>query len=264
MVRRRRVCSAMVLQILSGRFSGADRTAAFFCSRAGIDSCQPLVAVGAAPPDPLCAAGQYLVRFQRCVFRRMPLGSHQGLHRLQIVEAGQHPPIGAVGTAGASARPNGDGTEPLMSPAALPPDLFVAADSDLFRCQRAVLLRMPLLCQNRIVALQVVFPRNDQFSGADRAAMPLHAGVDGRLPLVSPVADPPDPPGGAAGHLTRLQIAVFLGCHCFARVGAMLCRSFSPGITTRLVQMGQPQPSIRALTRAFHSCPWAHCHQTVR
>ena len=53
------------------------------------------------------------------------------------------------------------------------------------------------------------------------------------------------------------------GCHCFAKSGQVVAKSFSSCTTARLAHTGQPQPAVLAFTRAIHSCPFSQRHQTT-
>ena len=126
----------MVLQILSGRFSGTDRTAAFLCSCAGIDGGLPFVAVDAPPPDPLRTAGQTVLRAEPAVFDRMPLGGDIRVHRAQILSLCDF--SGAVGTACVPAHPGIGRALPFVAPVTDPPNLFLTSVGYRFRSQISI------------------------------------------------------------------------------------------------------------------------------
>ena len=78
------------------------RAAALLHPGSGINKGFPDVAVGALPPDSPVAARSHLIRRQSAVESWVPFPRHLRLQRCQIIEATQHLPIHAVGTAGTS------------------------------------------------------------------------------------------------------------------------------------------------------------------
>ena len=56
----------------------------------------------------------------------------------------------------------------------------------------------------------------------------------------------------------------FSGCHSSANSGYNVPKVFTPGAACRLLQTGQSYPMVLDFTRACHSCPFGHRHQTLR
>ena len=79
-----------------------------------------------------------------------------------------------------------------MAVLAAPPDLFLCAGHHVQRRERAVFLRVPLLCKRRVCRSKIVFSRRKPSSRADRAAAACHARPDSRAPAVPLFAPPPD------------------------------------------------------------------------
>ena len=159
---------------------------------AGIDDGLPLVTAGAAPPDFFAAAGEYMVRGEGAVFCWVPLFGDGGIARGQIVEAGEHFFIGAVGTAAVALGAAGDDSLILMPLVAAPPDFAIAGGSDVLGRQRSVFRRMPLAGDFGILAGQVIFAGDDLFACADWATAAAAAAGDGCLIGVAFGTDPPD------------------------------------------------------------------------
>ena len=172
--------------------AGAEGTAAALRASAGIDDGLPLMTAGAAPPDFFAAAGEYVVGSKSAVLGWVPLFGDGRIARGQIVEAGKHSFVGAVGTAAVALGATGDYGLILVPLIAAPPDFAIAGGSDVVRRQRSVFRRMPLASDVGILAGQVIFAGDDLFACADWATAAAAAAGDGCLIGVAFGTDPPD------------------------------------------------------------------------
>src|SRR5699024_555463 len=118
------------------------------------DLCHPLMSVGAAPPDVQMAAGEYLRRGQAAVLGGVPFPRQIWKNRTEIRFAWEGQPPGTVWAAGLAAGSCIGWCLPAMHPAAAPPNLPLAAVGDRLRCQRGVLLLLPLAQQLHKTCLQ--------------------------------------------------------------------------------------------------------------
>lgn len=190
------ICFAQIASVALGAFAagvaGAERAAAALCAGAGIDDGLPLVTTGAAPPDFFAAAGEYVVRSKSTVLGWVPLFGDGGITRRQIVEAGEHFFIGAVGTAAVALGTAGNDGLILMAFVADPPDFLVAGGGDVVWGEGAVFGWVPLAGDVWILAGEVVFAGDDLFACADWATAAAAAAGDGCLIGVAFGTDPPD------------------------------------------------------------------------
>lgn len=155
--------------------AGAEGAAAALSAGAGVDDGLPLVTAGAMPPDFFAAAGEYVVGSEGAVFGGMPLFGDGRIARGQIVEAGKHSFVGAVGTATVALGAAGDDSLILMAFVADPPDFLVAGGGDVVWGEGAVFGWVPLAGDVWILAGEVVFAGDDLFADTDRAAAALGA-----------------------------------------------------------------------------------------
>lgn len=91
-----------------------------------------------------------------------------------------------------------------------PPNLFLAPDRYLVRCQRPVHRRVPPRCHSRLKGSQIIESGQHLSVGAiGTAGQPLCAGVDRRPPFMSKRALPPDPLIVISRHFLRKNTPVF-------------------------------------------------------
>ena len=111
----------------------ADRAAAMLRRRAAIDHRFPDMAIRTPPPNPFTASSRDHFRRQSAVERRMPLGRNARLLCRQIVEAGQHLPARAIGTARTLNAAGRSGSIGVAQRAA-PPNFFLGIGKYLPHC----------------------------------------------------------------------------------------------------------------------------------
>ena len=145
---------------------------------------------------------------QDSVPARVPLQGHLGMRGRQVVFSPLYGAVGADRTAGP--RHTGfDNRLPLMPTAAHPPHQPVAAGQHLFRGERLIFLRMPLLCNFRKLRRKICLPRNGQLSRTVRAPCSCTCTCIHRtLPFVPVFALPPYPSAASAADGIRRQLPV--------------------------------------------------------
>ena len=160
--------------------AGADRTAR---AEGGPrkDCCTPRVAFWTAPPDFAPCAGDHLRRQKRHVFCRIPffrdrwvLGCERGFLGQDILPRAVRTP--------AALHARLDGGTVGMPFRTAPPDELVAAGRDILRCQRRVLLDVPLCREQRKLLHQAALFRRNLAPRAVGATCALAAGVHHGLP----------------------------------------------------------------------------------
>ena len=182
----------VALPAFAAGVAGAEGAAAALSAGAGVDDGLPLVTAGAMPPDFFAAAGEYVVGSEGAVFGGMPLFGDGRIARGQIVEAGKHSFVGAVGTATVALGATGDYGLILVPLIAAPPDFAIAGGSDVVRRQRSVFRRMPLAGDVGILAGQVIFAGDNFFTDADGTATARGAGCNRSLIVMPMRTAPPD------------------------------------------------------------------------
>ena len=121
---------------------GADGTA---CAvDAGFYLCAPLVAMCAAPPDDAMATGEHLVWCEVAVFLCVPFLSKEWIFCGEVVFSGDGKTSAAIWAACAAAGASVHGGLPVVALCAGPPDFFLAAVADGFRCEGKISFAVPL------------------------------------------------------------------------------------------------------------------------
>lgn len=155
------------------------------------------------------AWGDHLGR-QGAIQCRVPLPGHFWLQCRQIIEPGQNLSSGTVGTAAAA---HGAGSYcglVVVALLAAPPHLSVRTGRDLLGGQCFIFAGMPLGCNGRELAGQIIFTSNHLFPGADGATTAAAGpGRYGSLPLMSLFTAPPHLTDGARWNLLRGKVPVF-------------------------------------------------------
>lgn len=98
----------------------------------------------AAPPDDAMAAGEHLVWCKVAIFFCVPFLSEEWIFCGEVILSGDGKTSAAVGTACAAAGAGVHGGLPVMTLCAGPPDFFLAAVADGFRCEGKVSFAVPL------------------------------------------------------------------------------------------------------------------------
>lgn len=121
---------------------GADGTA---CAvDAGFYLCAPLMAMCAAPPDDAMAAGEHVARCEVAVFLCVPFLGEEWIFCGEVVFSRDGETAAAVGAACAAAGAGVHGGLPVVAVFTDPPDFFLAAVADAFRCEGKIFLSIPL------------------------------------------------------------------------------------------------------------------------
>lgn len=163
------------------------------------------VAFWTAPPDAAVGAFGDLLRGQRAVFHGVPLGRQGGTAGGQVILPGLDFPAGTDGTACPLLDPRDDAGLPAVPLGTAPPDFSVRAAGDLAGRAGAVLDRVPLGRQERVLRRQRRLLRQDLTIGAVGTARPPHSCADHGLVCVALVTAPPGPLSAAAGDRLRGQ-----------------------------------------------------------
>ena len=206
--------------------------------------------VGTLPPNLLVASGGHQCGRQSSVQRWVPLQGDFRLPRCQIVESGQHLSPSAIGTATAGGAGR-YGCLVFVAQRTAPPHLAVGIRRDGLRSQGFILLRMPLPCQVREAAGQIIFTWYDRPTHTDRTARTVGTGYDARTPFMPFFTDPPDLATGTGHEIAWCQATVLCGMP--------LLRKLRMG-TGKIVDAAQ-QRSVRtnrtaaAAGSALHDCP---------
>lgn len=133
-LRQRREHGGQIRLSRHSRPSAANGTA--IATAAAADAGPPGVPLFTAPPGVPSAARQHMLRRQRPILLRIPLGGQGGIHGGQIVAADPQDAARAVG-APCAACPDTHLGLPGMTGTAMPPDLLMTAPMDIIRRQRS-------------------------------------------------------------------------------------------------------------------------------
>lgn len=152
----------------------------------------PFVPLFTAPPYFTVAARCHLIWRYTSVSVRMPLPGHFRKVGRQIILSRADLAVSADG-ATAAGSPGFDLGPPFMTFFSDPPDHFVAARQHLFRSQRRVFDRMPLLCKLRAARSKVILTCLCSPPGTHRAVGPAACtGIHRCPPFVPLFTAPPD------------------------------------------------------------------------
>lgn len=102
------------------------------------------MAMCAAPPDDAMATGEHLVWCEVAVFLCVPFLSKEWIFCGEVVFSGDGETSAAVGAACTAAGAGVHGGLPVVAVCAGPPDFFLAAIADGFRCEGKIFLSIPL------------------------------------------------------------------------------------------------------------------------
>lgn len=102
------------------------------------------MAMRTAPPDDAMAAGEHLVWCEVAIFLCVPFLCEEWIFCGEVVFSGDGKTSAAVWTACAAAGAGVHGGLPVVAVCASPPDFFLAAVADGFRCEGEVFFAVPL------------------------------------------------------------------------------------------------------------------------
>lgn len=116
-----------------------------------------------------------MVRCEAAVHGWVPLGCDLGIFCGEVVESGEHFPVGTIRAATITLGAAGDNGLIFMPLGTKPPNFAVAGGGDVVWGEGAVFGGVPFLGNGGVLAGEVVFAGDDLFAGADWAAAALGA-----------------------------------------------------------------------------------------